>query len=112
MDKATSADPPTPACITTRETPYGLWWRYRHAEGEPDATLTAVIMIACEVAGAEARRRGKTYVVASTPRPDTAVYVFACDHPDARAVAFNLMFEFTPDGQRIRHPGYRTAVRQ
>jgi hypothetical protein len=36
------------------------------------------------------------------------VYVFACDHPDARNARINVMFEFTPTGERIR----RTAIRQ
>ena len=52
------------SAITERETPHGYWWRYSHSDGEPADTLTAVIMIAREVAASEARRRGKTYVVA------------------------------------------------
>jgi hypothetical protein len=38
-----------------------------HAPGEPQDTLTAAIMVAGEVAATEARRRGKTYLVASAP---------------------------------------------
>jgi hypothetical protein len=40
-----------------------------------------------------------------------AVYVFSCDHPDARNAAINVMFEFTPAGERIRRPGTRTVRR-
>ena len=98
-------------CITERETPFGYWWRYTHSQDEPDDTLTAAIMVAGQVAAEEARKRGKTYLVASTPQPKAAVYVFACDHPDARDAAINVMFEFTPAGERIRRPGPRTAAR-
>jgi hypothetical protein len=51
-------------CITERETLHGYWWRYAHSADEPADTLTAAIMIAGEVAATEARRRGKTYLVA------------------------------------------------
>jgi hypothetical protein len=98
-------------CITERETPHGYWWRYAHSADEPDDTLTAAIMIAGEVAATEARRRGKTYVVARAATGSDAIYVFACDHPDARNAAINVMVEFTPAGERIRHPGTRTAAR-
>ena len=37
--------------------------------------------------------------------------VFACDHPDTRIAAINVMFEFTPGGERIRRPGTHTASR-
>lgn len=95
--------PSDDTCITERETPHGSWWRYRHAHGEPPETLTAAIMIAREVATTEARRRGKTYLVASAPELGPEVYVFACDHPDAGKVGINVMFEFTPTGGRIIH---------
>jgi hypothetical protein len=98
-------------CITERETPFGYWWRYAHSQDEPEDTLKAATMIAVNVAREEARRRGKTYCVASTPLPTAAVYVFACDHPDARDAAINVMLEFTPEGQRIRRPGLRTSAR-
>jgi hypothetical protein len=98
-------------CITERETPFGYWWRYTHSRDEPQDTLTAVIMIAGEVAATEARKRGKTYYVASTAQPIAAVYVFAFDHPDARDASINVMFKFTPTGERIRRPGIRTATR-
>lgn len=91
-------------CITERETPHGYWWRYMHSKGEPHDTLTAAVMVAGEVAAEEARKRGKTYFVASTPQPTAAVYVFASDHPDAGNPALNVMFEFTSAGERIRRP--------
>jgi hypothetical protein len=98
-------------CITERETPFGYWWRYTHSDDEPKNTLTAAIMVAGEVAATEARKRGKTYLVASTPKPAPAVYVFASGHPDAGDPAINVMFEFTPAGERIRRPGIRSATR-
>jgi hypothetical protein len=64
-----------------------------------------------EVAATEARRRGKTYVVARAATGSDAIYVFACDHPDARNAAINVMVEFTSAGKRIRHPGTRIAAR-
>jgi hypothetical protein len=97
--------------ITERETPHGYWWRYSHSNDEPADTLTAAIMIAGDVAATEARRRGKTYLVARAASGADAVYVFACDHPDARNAAINVMFKFTPAGRRIRRPAIRTAAR-
>ena len=98
-------------CVTERETPHGYWWRYQHSAGEPEVTLTTAIMVAGDVAATEARVRGKTYCVArAATRPD-AIYVFACDHPDARDASINVMFEFTPKGDRIRRPATRTAAR-
>lgn len=97
----------TTNCITERRTPYGFWWRYTHAAGEPDETLVMAIRIASEVAADEARKSGKTYLVASTPRPTSAVYVFAGDHPDAARIDLNIMYELTPDGGCVR----RSAIR-
>jgi len=89
-------------CITERTTAYGYWWRYRHSPGEPAETLDAAIMIAAEVVADEARKNGKTYVLASTPAPAAAVYVFAGDHPDAGKLGQNIMYELTPAGGCIR----------
>lgn len=50
-------------------------------------------------------------MVARAATGSDAIYVFACDHPDARNAAINVMVEFTPAGERIRHPGTRTAAR-
>jgi hypothetical protein len=52
--------------------------------------------------GAEVRNSGKAYLVGSTPFPETALHVFAADHPDARHGAINNMFEFTPAGKPAR----------
>ena len=98
-------------CITAGETPHGYWWRYRHSDNEPQETLEAAIMIAGDVAAMEARKRGKTYYVARAASGADAIYVFACEHPDAREASVNVMFEFTPAGTRIRRPGTRTASR-
>src|SRR4051794_22713049 len=98
-------------CITERETPHGYWWRYQHADDEPQDTLLAAIMIAGDVAATEARKRGKTYYVARAASGPDAIYVFAYDHPDARNAAINVIFEFTPAGERIRHPGTRQITR-
>jgi hypothetical protein len=59
-------------------------------------------VVAGEVAAEEARKRKKTYLVASTPLPAPAAHVFAHDHPDASGPGMNVMFEFTPAGERIR----------
>jgi hypothetical protein len=106
---AVHKDPPD--CITERETPHGYWWRYTHSSDEPRDTLTAAIMVAGDVAAEEARRRGKTYVVARAACGADAIYVFACDHPNTANGSINVMFEFTRAGDRIRRPGLRTAAR-
>ena len=68
-------------------------------------------MIAGQIASEEARKRGKTHYVAQAASGDNAIYVFACDHPDARNAAISVMFGFTPAGERIRRPGPHTASR-
>src|ERR1700678_4515368 len=78
-------------CITEPDTPHGYWLCYPHSPGELGETLEMAIRIAGEVATEEARERGKTYVVASTPHPSPAVYVFACGHPDANNVTFSIV---------------------
>ncbi|HKM69290.1 MAG TPA: hypothetical protein VJX94_04295 [Stellaceae bacterium] len=94
-------------CITERTDEHGYWWRYQHSNDEPRDTLTAAITIAGEVAANEARKSGKTYVVASTPMPAPAVYVFACDHPDASKSGISIMYQLTPGGQSIRRSATR-----
>jgi hypothetical protein len=59
-------------------------------------------MIAAEVAANEARKAGETFVVASTRQPSPAVFVFACDHPDASNIGMSVMYELTPAGNCIR----------
>jgi len=98
-------------CITERTDAHGFWWRYENSDDEAGDTLTAAIMVAGDVAATEARTRGKTYVVARAAHGADAIYVFAGDHPDARNAGINVMFEFTPQGERIRRPGTRTATR-
>jgi hypothetical protein len=65
-----------PDCITEKRTAQGFWWRYTHSKDEPNETIEMAIRIAGEVAADEARKSGKTYVVALTPQPSPAVYVF------------------------------------
>jgi hypothetical protein len=47
-------------CISERQTPFGLWWRYTHNSNEPSITLVAAVRVAASVATDEARKRGKT----------------------------------------------------
>jgi hypothetical protein len=94
-------------CITERQTAYGYWWCYQHSNDEPHETLLAAIRVAAEVAADKARESGKNYVVASTPQPSPAVYMFACDHPDPSNVGISIMYELTPEGDCI----HRTATR-
>jgi len=61
-----------------------------------------MIHIAKAVADAEARNSGKTYVVGSVPFPESALYVFAADHPDARNAAINIMFDCPAGGRPVR----------
>ena len=89
-------------CITEHRTAQGYWWRYRHPRNQPNAEIETAICVAFQLADAEARKSGKTYLVASSPQPAPAVYVFACDHPDRSRAAVSVMFEFTPEGERIR----------
>jgi hypothetical protein len=98
-------------CIAERHTPHGYWWRYQHPRDQPSAEIESAICIAFQLADAEARKTGKTHLVASTPQPSPAVYVFACDHPDARNAAINIMFDQTPTGERIRRPSIRSGTR-
>jgi hypothetical protein len=90
-------------CITERRDAHGYYWRYTHSPGEPEETLDMAITIATMVAGTETKRSGKTYVVASTPQPSPAVYVLPRAHPELATVAMSVMFEFTPEGDCIRH---------
>jgi hypothetical protein len=96
-----------PDCITERHTEHGYWWRYRHSDGEARETMRAAIMIAGGVAATEARKSDKTYVVARAACGVDAIYVFASDHPDASNTEINIMFEFTPAGERIRRAATR-----
>jgi hypothetical protein len=97
-------------CITERQTPYGYWWRYLHSKGEPEDTLTAATALASSVAADHARKTGQRYLVAVSVEP-RAVYIFACDHPDARNPGIHAALEITPTGERIRRPRLRTSTR-
>ncbi len=90
--------------ITESRTAFGYWWRYKHSRHELLETLDWAINIASIIACAEACKSGKTFVVASTRQPSPAVFVFACDHPDASKLSSSIVFELTPNGNCItRH---------
>ena len=86
---------------------YGYVWRYEHSDDEPDETLEAAIMIACDVVGTEAVKDGKTYVVAIASAPSTAVYALPFGHPIISKNVLSIMFQLTPDGRcfRMQKPG-------
>ena len=103
----TAANAVAPAnCITERQTPFGYWWRYTHSKGEPEYTWFAASGIAATVAAEHARKHDKTYFVSVGLEP-RAVYIFACDHPDAQNPMIHTALEITPIGERIR----RTATK-
>jgi hypothetical protein len=68
-------------------------------------------MIAVNVARDMARKDRKTYLVASTPVPNAAIYISVSDHPDARDPSINVMLEPTPSGASIPRPCFRTSTR-
>ena len=105
--KSTDFMPETTSCISERRDANGYYWRYTHSPDEPHDTLTAAIMIAAEVAAEEARKYGRTYVVGSTPSPSAAVFVLARDHPELAAIEMSILFEFTADGECIKHKARR-----
>jgi hypothetical protein len=41
---------------------------------------------------------GKTYLAGSVPLPESWLFVFAADHPDARNGAINIMVDCPPAG--------------
>jgi len=61
-------------------------------------------------AAKECRTSGKSYVVASFIKPAPAIYVFACDHPDARKPGIFIMYDLTRAGG-LRSPAVRPASR-
>lgn len=73
----------------------------RHSDEQGENLLTA-LHVAAEVATEQARSSGKTYVMASATQPSPAIHVFACDHPDAGKADTRIIFEYLPDGRRIR----------
>ena len=59
----------------------------------------------------KALKSGKTYLVASTPEPARAVYVFASDHPDVSKAGIEIMCEVKPESQFQGGHRRRTATR-
>jgi hypothetical protein len=88
-------------CISEDDTPHGYWWMTSRV---PKSRLA--ICVGFQLADAEARRTGRTYFVASTALPSPAVYVFACDHPDARNAAITIMVEQTPPASASADPAF------
>ena len=94
------------SCITERRDAYGYLWRYEDPQNEPAETLLMATRLAATVADDEARKTGKTHVVASTFEP-AAVYAIAWDHPELSKLAMNILYEFTPEGKCIRRMNTR-----
>src|ERR1700749_4977978 len=103
VDTATDADD----SVTERHTAFGYWWRYSYAGDGPDPNLVGAIRIAAFVAEQEARKNGKTYLVATSSERWPDVYVFPHYHPDARRLDLTTMYEFTPLGACIRQGSTR-----
>jgi hypothetical protein len=95
---------PESNCISEHRDDYGYVWMYEHTPDEPEDTMIAAIMIACEVAGMEADKGGKTYIVAATQPPSVAVYVLPFGHPMISEKAMSIMFQRAAGGQCIRMP--------
>jgi hypothetical protein len=66
--------------VAEGQTEHGYWWRYAPSKGEPGENLVIALRAAAAVAAEQARKSGKTYIVATGLHPSPAVYVFACDH--------------------------------
>jgi hypothetical protein len=106
VETAMDADDPG-GSVTERHMSFGYWWRYAYAGDGPDANLVGAIKIAAFVAEQEARKDGKTYLVATSSERWPDVYVFAHDHPDARRLDLSTMYSFTPSGECIRRAATR-----
>jgi hypothetical protein len=102
MEAVTGDSADLARCITEIDTHFGYWWCYQLASHHPGEAIEAMIHIAKAVADAEARNSGKTYVVGSAPFPESALYVFAADHPDARNAANNIIFDCPAGGRPVR----------
>jgi hypothetical protein len=89
-----------PDCIIERRDANGYYWRFQDSPGEPLATSVAAVRVAATVAQDEARKSGKTYLVAMTTEP--AVYALPFDHPEFSPVAMTVLYELTPEGECIR----------
>jgi hypothetical protein len=97
VETATDDDDPGHG-IAERHTAFGYCWRYTCSAGGPDPNLVGAIRIAAFVAEQEARKAGKTYLVATSSQRWPDVYVFPHDHPDAQRLDLTPMYEFTPSG--------------
>jgi hypothetical protein len=97
VETATDADDPGNS-VTERHTAFGTWWRYAHSGDGPHPNLVGAIKIAAFGAEQEARKDGKTYLVATSSERWPDVYVFPHDHPDARRLDLTPMYTFTPPG--------------
>jgi hypothetical protein len=93
--------------VTERHTAFGYRWRYTPFGDGPDTNLVGAIKIAAFIAEQEARKDGKTYLVATSSGRWPDVYVFPHDHPDARRLDLTPMYSFTPSGQCIRRGSTR-----
>ena len=93
-------------CITEYRDAHGYFWRYEDSGDEPPETLIVATRIAATVAEDEARKSGKSYVVASTAEPN-AVHALAYDHPELSNFAMTIIYEFTPEGQIVHRQNTR-----
>jgi hypothetical protein len=111
MEAATGDSADFARSITEIDTDFGYWWCFQSAPDHPGEAITLMIHIAKVIAHAEAHNVGKTYLVGRAAAGTDAIYAFASHHPDARSAAINVMLEYTPAGECIRRPGFRTSVR-
>ena len=82
---------------------FGFVAMYEHTPDEPFETLYAAQKVFCEVAGIEAKKDGKTYVVALGTTP-TVLYLLPFGHPMITEKALSIMYQLTPGGRRISMP--------
>lgn len=101
VETATDANDPGDS-VTERHTAFGYWWRYARPATGPIQILSARSRSPLSSPSKEARKDGKTYLVATSSERWPDVYVFPHDHPDARRFDLTPMYEFTPSGECIR----------
>jgi hypothetical protein len=87
--------------ITECEDEHGYQWRYLHAPKNTHETLVLAMSFARQVATGAAQETGITYVVGTTPLPGAAVHVLPFNHPMVLKGTLNLLYEMTPEGNRI-----------
>lgn len=77
-------------------------WRLQPAAHHPNEAIEGHDTGRPKVlARAEAGNSGKTCLVGSTPFPESALYVFAADHPEARNAAIDIGYD-RPPGYKLR----------